>query len=283
MDILNKSIIEAIRSRYAPPTAESISADSKYRQGVMSRTGKRVDEVLEATASQALSSVADLMDNTRKARTIPEDQETPSLDYYEGEDIDAAMDASIAQDELAENLKETNESVSGEKGLMSPAGSREYSSPDEMTELEILAKTIEAEARGEGYEGKIAVGAVIANRAASGKYGEGISGVILKKGQFSPWNSYTGYAKGEQGKDMLSLKPSEESYKAANAILKGDYVDKTKGATHYLNPEVSTPKWLKAMKGRSRGTVKVGRHLFGNADSEKTYDGKSWISSRTEV
>lgn len=155
-----------------------------------------------------------------------------------------------------------------------------YDKPQDMSELEILARTIEAEARNEPFEGKIAVGATIANRAASGKYGQGIHGVILKKAQFSPWNAWTGYAKGEQGKDMMKLKASKESYQAAQDILKGDYEDVTGGATHYLNDAVSKPAWLPAMKKRDRGTLRIGNHLFGNADSNKTYNGKAWVTGR---
>ena len=154
---------------------------------------------------------------------------------------------------------------------------KEYDSPYDMSDLEILARTIHAEAESEPYNGKLAVGAVIANRAASGKYGEGIKGVILKKTQFSPWNSWTGGAKGEQGKDMLRLKPSEDAYKAAQAILSGEYEDPTGGATHYLNPSVSKPYWLKPMKNQKRGTIKIGQHLFGNPNDTKIYDGRSWI------
>lgn len=156
-----------------------------------------------------------------------------------------------------------------------------YESPDEMSELEILARTIEAEAALEPYKGKIAVGATIANRAASGSYGKDIRGVILRRGQFSPWNSWTGYAKGEQGKNMMKLKASEDSYKAANAILTGNYEDPTDGATHYVNEKVSKPAWLGDMKGRKRGTLNIGNHLFGNADSNEKYDGKSWILDRS--
>jgi len=152
-----------------------------------------------------------------------------------------------------------------------------FKDPKDMSDLEILARTIEAEAANEAYEGKMAVGSVIANRAASGKHGKGIKGVILKRGQFSPWNSWTGYAEGEQGKDMMKLKPSEASYRAANDILTGSYEDVTKGATHYANPDISKPKWLPSMKGQKRGTIKIGNHLFGNADSNKTYDGLSWV------
>ena len=155
-----------------------------------------------------------------------------------------------------------------------------FDKPSDMSELEILARTIEAEASGEKYAGKIAVGATIANRAASGNFGSGIQGVILKRGQFSPWNKFTGYAKGEQGKDMLAFKASEDSYRAANAILTGNYTDETGGATHYVNESVSTPNWLGDMKGRKRGTVTIGNHLFGNADNNKTFNGRTWSIQR---
>ena len=79
----------------------------------------------------------------------------------------------------------------------------------------------------------------------------------MKKGQFSPWNKYTGYAGGEQGKDMLNYEASEASYKAARDILSGNYEDPTKGATHYVNDKVSKPKWLGAMKNRKRGTMYI--------------------------
>ena len=165
-------------------------------------------------------------------------------------------------------------------------GAGTYATADDMTELEILARTIEAEAAGESKEGKLAVGAVIANRADSTKYGMDIRGVILKKAQFSPWNAITGYQKGiSQAKPMLTeeMTPSEDSYEAAKEILSGDYVDPTDGATHYLNPKVGKkPKWYNKFKERERGTIKIGRHEFGNADSNKKYDGKDWINTRMQ-
>jgi spore germination cell wall hydrolase CwlJ-like protein len=130
------------------------------------------------------------------------------------------------------------------------------------SDKEILALTLQAEAGGEGYEGMLAAGSVIANRAASGKYGEGISGVIMKPGQFSAWNSVTGYAGGEGGLDMDKIRPSESALKAAEAILSGNYEDITGGATHYYNPSVATPKW-----GGEVGDnwFDIGSHRFGKA------------------
>jgi len=107
------------------------------------------------------------------------------------------------------------------KSMTQQTGAGTYTTADDMTELEILARTIEAEAAGESKEGKLAVGAVIANRADSTKYGMDIRGVILKKAQFSPWNAITGYQKGiSQAKPMLTeeMNPSEDSYEAAKKI-----------------------------------------------------------------
>lgn len=272
MNVLDKSIVEAIRSAYAAPTPEGISSKSDERQGVMARTQSKVSKALEDTAQDAMASIQNLVGKTMEART----------------DKDVSME-DLAKQSAEENAKYREsmgitQSLTSSGGMLSAKDDQE-SAPmtaeiKEMSEMEILARTIEAEAATENYTGKIGVGATIANRAASGKYGNGIKGVILKKGQFSPWNSYTGYAKGEQGKDMLNLKPSDDSYKAAAAILAGDYQDPTGGATHYVNESISKPDWLDEMKNQKRGTKKIGRHLFGNADSNKTYDGKDWITSQ---
>ena len=130
------------------------------------------------------------------------------------------------------------------------------------SDREILALTLQAEAGGEGYDGMLAAGSVIANRAASGKYGEGISGVIMKPGQFSAWNGVTGYAGGEGAIDMDKVRPNKEALKAADAIISGDYTDVTGGATHYYNPNVASPAW-----GGNVGDnwTDIGNHRFGRA------------------
>jgi muramidase (phage lysozyme) len=69
MDILNKSIVEAIRSAYAAPTPESLSSKNAERQGVMARTQSKVDEALKDTAKDAMASVQDLVGKTIDART----------------------------------------------------------------------------------------------------------------------------------------------------------------------------------------------------------------------
>lgn len=138
-----------------------------------------------------------------------------------------------------------------------------YTGDDRIT----LAKTLQAEAGGEGYEGMLAAGSVINNRAQSGKYGgNNLRDVIMKPGQFSAWNSVTGYAGGEGGLDMLNMQPSAEAMRATDALLSGSYEDPTGGATHYYNPAVATPKWGKQAGGNWQT---IGNHVFGNADGRR--------------
>jgi len=156
---------------------------------------------------------------------------------------------------------------------------------------EILAKTIMAEAGNQDYEGMIGVGAVIRNRADNGNYGGNtIDGVIMKRGQFSAWNSVTGYAGGEQGQDMANMQPSDSAYKAADAVLSGQYTDNTGGATHYYNPDVSTPAWGAGKNpGSGNGWTRIGGHIFGNPDGPPApgsgvrgpIDGNAPITSNT--
>jgi len=152
--------------------------------------------------------------------------------------------------------------------MLQTTGDDTYFSPDYMSDVEILARTIEKEAGGESNKGKLAVGAVIANRIKKQSWmGKDLRSVILKPGQFSPWNSYTNYAGGEQGKEMLGVtaKPSEASYEAARKILSGDYEDPTKGATHFVNPKISKPSWYGKFKDND--PLKIGKHQFGSPDN----------------
>lgn len=128
---------------------------------------------------------------------------------------------------------------------------------------ELLARTLMAEAGGEGFGGMIAAGSVINNRVRSGKYGDGIRGVIMKPGQFSAWNSVTGYAGGKGGLDMANMQVSEDAYRAADTLLSGQYQDITGGATHYYNPAAADPDWGQKAGGQ---WTRIGNHVFGNPD-----------------
>ena len=127
---------------------------------------------------------------------------------------------------------------------------------------ELLARILMAEAGNQGPTGMTAVGNVIMNRANTGGYGGDIRSVIMKPGQFSPMNSVTGYAGGEQGQDIDGLRPSETNYMVADALLSGNAGDITGGATHFFNPDISNPSWAEG-----KDFTRIGDHVFGSADA----------------
>ena len=56
-------------------------------------------------------------------------------------------------------------------------------------DIKRMAAIIWCEARGESYEGQVAVGTVVMNRVESPRFPNTIEGVISQKGQFSPYKS----------------------------------------------------------------------------------------------
>jgi len=134
--------------------------------------------------------------------------------------------------------------------------------PDTLSEVEVLARTLYGEARGEELAGIEAVASVILNRVAfaqsRGRYwwGNDITSVCLKPSQFSCWNKAD-----PNRKKLLALSPRDPAYRLCKRIAKravaGDLPDQTDGATHYHTHAVD-PFW-------ARGHVpvaEIGNHLF---------------------
>ncbi len=115
------------------------------------------------------------------------------------------------------------------------------------SDLDLLARVIHAEARGESYQGKVAVGAVLVNRVQSSKFPNTLSGVVYQKNAFETVSN-----------GQIWLTPSAESYKAARAALSGQ--DPTYGALYFYNPaKIHDPySWI----WTRRITTKIGNHNF---------------------
>jgi spore germination cell wall hydrolase CwlJ-like protein len=105
-----------------------------------------------------------------------------------------------------------------------------YSSSD----VDLLARLINAEAQGEPYNAMVAVGAVVVNRAKSGSFPNSISGVI-----YQTINGYYQFTPVLNG--WINKPASPEAIKAANAALNG--ADPTNGALFYFD-DSTTNKWL---------------------------------------
>lgn len=121
------------------------------------------------------------------------------------------------------------------------------SSSTSESDIQLLARAINGEARGEPYEGQVAVGAVILNRVRHSSFPNTIAGVIYEPGAF------TAVADGQ-----INVPISEGStvYKAARDALNG--WDPTNGCIYYFNPDTATNSWI-----WSRPLVKViGKHRF---------------------
>lgn len=126
-------------------------------------------------------------------------------------------------------------------GGSSSSNTTSYSDAD----VQLLGKVISAEARGESYEGQVAVGAVILNRVAHSSFPDSISGVVYQAGAFSCVYDSNWY------------EPiSETSKKAAMDALNG--WDPTGGAIYYFNPAKTNDAFM-----HSRPVLKViGNHRF---------------------
>jgi N-acetylmuramoyl-L-alanine amidase len=123
----------------------------------------------------------------------------------------------------------------------------EAASNSNTSDLQLLARAINGEARGEPYEGQVAVGAVILNRVKSSNFPNTIAGVIYQPGAFTAVSD---------GQISVPIDSSATVVKAAQDALNG--WDPTGGAIYYFNPNTATNKWI-----WSRPLTKViGKHRF---------------------
>ncbi|MFD3155836.1 spore cortex-lytic enzyme [Haloimpatiens sp. FM7330] len=121
--------------------------------------------------------------------------------------------------------------------------STRYSSNNQ--DVNLLARLINGEARGEPYEGQVAVGAVVLNRVKDPRFPSTVAGVIYQPGAF------TAIVDGQ-----INANLRQSSINAARDALNG--WDPSGGAVYYYNPAKTTNKWI-----WSRPLIKIiGKHRF---------------------
>ena len=144
-----------------------------------------------------------------------------------------------------------------------------------LEERDYLIRTIAFEADRESEEGKAAVAHVILTRKKSGRWGDSIKDVVTHPWQFEPWMT--------KRKEMERLSPDDPRYKSAariaDAVLTGQSLDPTAGATHFLNPTIvrkrrggSLPSWALG-EGQP-----IGRHTFYLPDEGEAAPQRSPLS-----
>lgn len=116
------------------------------------------------------------------------------------------------------------------------------------SDLDLLARLIEAEAGGEGYNVKLAVGAVVINRVQSKEWAPTISDVIYQK-----FDSYYQFTPVQNG--TINNPASADSIKAAKEALTGK--DPSQGAIYYFDNS-TTNEWIRSKEI----TVHLGNMIF---------------------
>ncbi len=113
------------------------------------------------------------------------------------------------------------------------------------TNLNLLARVVYGEARGEPYTGQVAVAAVLLNRVKSSSFPNTVAGVVYQSGAFDCVSD-----------GQINLTPNQSAYNAARDALNG--WDPTYGCLFYYNPRTATSKWMLSR------TVKlnIGNHAF---------------------
>lgn len=112
-------------------------------------------------------------------------------------------------------------------------------------DLDLLARLISAEARGEPYTGQVAVGAVVLNRVRHPSFPDTVAGVIYQT------DAFTCIVDGQFEQPV-----AESAYRAAQDALNG--ADPSGGAIYYFNPATATSAWI-----WSRPLiVTIGNHRF---------------------
>lgn len=132
-------------------------------------------------------------------------------------------------------------------GIMtsSSSNSSSSSSSNNSANLDLLARLIYGEARGESYTGQVAVAAVVLNRVKHSSFPNTISGVIYQSGAFDAVSD-----------GQINLTPNSTAKKAAQDALNG--WDPSYGAIYYFNPNTATNKWIWSRPM----TVTIGKHRF---------------------
>ena len=116
-------------------------------------------------------------------------------------------------------------------------------------EKDLLARLVEAEAKGESYEGKVAIATVVLNRVDSSEFPDTVTDVV-----YEVVGSAYAFSPVQNGE--INKPASEEAKKAVNeAFTKNDRLN---NAIYFYNPEIATDDWI-----RSREIVKtIDNHVF---------------------
>ena len=113
------------------------------------------------------------------------------------------------------------------------------------SQIELMARIVYGESRGEPFEGQVAVAAVVLNRVKSSSFPNTIAGVIYEPYAFTCVND-----------GQINLTPNSTARQAALDAMNG--WDPTNGCIYYYNPSTATSSWIWSRQVR----LSIGSHNF---------------------
>lgn len=206
-----------------------------------------VARLRESASVEALSRVGSRGDEVKQIQT-----KLKNWGYYKG-NVDGIFGEQTKQAVISFQKKNklSVDGIAGDQTLKamgitsssadSGGGQGQFSSSD----IDLLARIISAESRGEPYSGQVAVGAVILNRIEHPSFPNTLAGVIYQPGAFSCLND-----------GGVNAPVADSAYKAARDAING--TDPSGGAIYYYNPDKSTSKWIFSRKV----ITTIGKHRF---------------------
>lgn len=195
--------------------------------------------------SQALSKYGSNSDEVRQIQ-----QKLKNWGYYNGA-VDGIFGSKTLNAVKLFQQKNglTVDGVAGPKTLaamgINSSSSSGSASNTNSADVNLLARLIYGEARGEVYTGQVAVGAVVMNRVKSSSFPNTISGVIYQRGAFDAVSD-----------GQINMPVNATAKKAAQDAING--WDPSYGAIYYFNPATATNKWIWSRPL----TVVIGKHRF---------------------
>ncbi|MDN5387244.1 MULTISPECIES: cell wall hydrolase [Bacillus] len=112
-------------------------------------------------------------------------------------------------------------------------------------EKDLLSRLVHAEAKGESFEGKVAVANVVLNRVEDGRFPDSVKSVIYQRNAFEPVLN-----------GSIEKKADRESVEAVEEAV--DQNKKETDALFFYNPDIASDDWIKTRKVVKR----IGNHVF---------------------
>ncbi|WP_284639243.1 cell wall hydrolase [Paenibacillus silviterrae] len=207
------------------------------------RKAAAVTSLLALILSNALV-VANKANSTGYENTIQPSPSTVSVEAIQTEsDTQVIMDQLGSEATAFKAMEASTKQPEPEPATLAPAATSENAGISD-EEIDLLARIVSAEAKGEPYQGQVAVAAVVLNRVEN-NFGSSIHDVIYAKGQFQPVRN------GE-----IDKQPVDSAYDAAKEAINGN--DPTDGALYFANMDIAERHPNK----NAKPTVTIGNHTF---------------------